>query len=442
MLISQLPEPRDREGRSIKPPELPSGTFILYRDAGIDSESKSFNLAEYPPERRHSLAGGGFDDATTWIAFNLPEGKVVTLMTHHREPEDGQPVWDLRYTGETVDLVGTGTPQLVDLDAIYMGDKLSSFFWRQVDLNQGAIELFEEFDYKGSRTLLFISEWADEERHALNGWYIEDRLSSVRWSTLDDTVVVRLFETRKKEEGGRSFNEIHGAGKVKEIPDLTRHDFDNVLSSFLWTRIIPERAVIKSFKIKFDETNFEDGSVKNYTVIQEGLNDSPVDQPGKISLSHEISETVTLTISDEHRVGAKFGFRHLSKAGVGDAGTESEVTIELSYDYTHRDEKESSKTVTTVTALEQDFIKPRYSSFKCEMVAMVGRLKPTTFRTDVTRWYNQDLPGTVKEIDEVTRKTLYRRDEMLVGRIEGSFCYKVRLEIKSTPIPGRPPPQA
>jgi hypothetical protein len=133
---------------SQQPPNLQSGRVRLYKDFdwnnNLWTEIDIYN-GGYPATDRHRVNQKLFDTAS-WIAFNLPIGTVFTFMDHHlpSKPEEHA---DLSDAGRTVDLVGIGQTEGFNLDQLGMNDKLSQFFWREVDLNLGAIEIFDDQDF-------------------------------------------------------------------------------------------------------------------------------------------------------------------------------------------------------------------------------------------------------------------------------------------------------
>jgi hypothetical protein len=64
--------------------------------------------------------------------------------------------------------------------------------------------------------VLFLSEWAAATSTPLTDWYIDDRASSVRWTSLCDAQMVQLFQHNNST--GASYNNIKGWGSLKEWP--------------------------------------------------------------------------------------------------------------------------------------------------------------------------------------------------------------------------------
>jgi hypothetical protein len=236
--LSPLPAP------GAEPPfALNSGTVEMFREADWTGSSQEVTTDRWPAAIRHNLAVHRRDHRAAWIAFNLPVGRVMTLTRHHRDIEDGLPACDLRDVAQVADLVGTGRTEAVDLAQIGMQNAVSSFFWRDVDLKQGAVELYGEPDFKGNRTVLFLSEWKRGELHSLADWAIEDRLGSVRWNTMPDMHYCDLFQHR--DGIGKQYPLMSGwkAGP-KERPDTSKYSFHGMVSAFRWDAAITDRPMI------------------------------------------------------------------------------------------------------------------------------------------------------------------------------------------------------
>ena len=232
---------------ALEAPALSGRTVRLYRDADWNSSSWTMSLNDFLPSTRHTVPSSIYDQAT-YVAFNLPVGVVVTLMDNISPLGPGQNVADLGSCGICVDLVGTGQTEAVDLRNVSMNDCVSSFFWRSVNLEPGAIELFEDIGFGGNRITLFLSEWKPGEAHNIVNWWMNDRVSAVRWKALDDRATATLFE--HGDGGGSSFSNIFGSGSIKETPDLRDDRFNDVMSSFRWDGIIPRKEIIKPFDVK------------------------------------------------------------------------------------------------------------------------------------------------------------------------------------------------
>ena len=196
--MSKLPK-----AASPHPPAFPYGTVRLYRNAEWTSNQNDYldlSIGDYVSGSFQSILGTKINDATTWIAFNLPLGSVMTLMDNV-VAQSSAGVSDLSYCGRTVDLCGTGQLETVDLQKVNMNDCVSAFFWREVDMDLGAIQLYEDLDFKGARSVIFLSEWNSGVPNSIENWYIGGKASSVRWNALNDRQSVVLFENKDGTAG-------------------------------------------------------------------------------------------------------------------------------------------------------------------------------------------------------------------------------------------------
>jgi len=230
---------------AVLPFELPCGTVVLFHDPDWARDRFEISTQEWRADARHDLDSRRCERKAAWVAFNLPVGRVMTLTRHHREIEDGYRLCDLREVAQVADLVGTGRTEAVDLAQIGLQDAVSSFFWRDVDLDMGAIELFCDADFKGNRTVLFLSEWPQGELHALADWVIEDRLGSTRWSTVMDMHYCDLFQHR--DGLGKRYPRMSGwkTGR-REVADTGIYSCHEMVSAFRWDALVTDRQRISA----------------------------------------------------------------------------------------------------------------------------------------------------------------------------------------------------
>jgi hypothetical protein len=405
---------------------LPSETVLLYPNAAWTGDCFTIKTRKFAPTKRHSLSGLGIQDNTTWIAFNLPQGTVMTLIDNYVPAGSGGPS-DLKDAGRVVDLIGTGEPKAVDLTRCSMNDLISAFFWRQVDLDMGAIELYEDLDFKGNRTVLFPSEWSTGKVISLAGWYINDRLSSSRWGTLRDTQSAALFD--QPDGGGKAYANISGYGETKEIKNFNDVGFNDCASAFSWESLVPKKEEIKKFDI-----NLSDADVGNETFTAEssGENDSSGSPVQTVTINETDAETMTVTVSNAHTAGTKLGFSYSYKQGVAAGLGEGGFTIstELNYSYTRNDTNSKSATKTKSLTISQTFPAPPNSSYTGKLIARMGKLAPRPFSTTAKRWYSEPLPRTI--LDHANG--WFVRDETITGTVEGRFACKAHVEVTSKPL--------
>ncbi|MFY0535202.1 hypothetical protein [Nannocystis pusilla] len=187
---------------------MSSAYVILFKDYADDrSQQFRIELNNYNENVVHSLAGT-FQDCPSFVRYNIPKGHVVTLLDNVTTAKF--PFLDR--AGRVYDIIGDGEEHDVDLRQFNMNDCVSAFVWRIVDLSQGQVFLFQGADFTGARTALFPSEWQFDKDHSMVEWYINDRLSSIKWQGLFDTVNMILYE---HIGGGVSFQNVgRGQGEV------------------------------------------------------------------------------------------------------------------------------------------------------------------------------------------------------------------------------------
>jgi hypothetical protein len=231
------------------PFELPSGYVLLFRDPDWSGRKLDLSTHRFCPDVRHDLRRRSGSRRAAWVAFNLPEGQVMTLTKRHRDVEDGQPAHDLRDVAQVADLVGSGKTEAVDLTQIDMGNAVASLFWRTVNLDTGAIELYSEPGFKGNRTVLFLSEWQRGHLHTLTDWVIEDRLGSVRWTALRGAQYCDLFQ-HADGLGGRYPRLKASQTGFNEAPDISARTVNDMVSAFRWGVQTPSQDVLEQFSLE------------------------------------------------------------------------------------------------------------------------------------------------------------------------------------------------
>ena len=215
-------------------PALPSGAVKLYPNGNwTDPTFNTILTAMSPAGLRQSIAHTALQDAVSWVAFNLPVGQVMTLMENFTPLAPGASVGDLSNCGRCIDLVGTGQTESVDLSRVNMNDCMSGFFWRNVDLSQGALELFDDANFGGNRNVIFLSEWPISATISIANWWLNDRVTSLRWDTVPAGKVIVLGENA--DGSGRHYAAVAGgAAGQSEIADMGSKQFNDAITSFKW----------------------------------------------------------------------------------------------------------------------------------------------------------------------------------------------------------------
>jgi len=413
-LLTKPPSP------SSAPPPQASGKVTFYADGNWGSTSCTVDIREYRANIRTLLPS--LRDGATWVAFNLPVGTVMTLTDNDVQPQAGRPVWDLYGVGRCIDLVGTGQTVGVNLIECNMNDCVSSFYFRTVNLNLGAIELFDDWDYKGGRTTIFLSDWPPGKVHSLLNWWISDRASSARWQTLNDRQTVSLYDNT--DASGRSYDNIKGWGETKQIPKLGDVSFSDCISAFRWDGLVPKKEVIEKFTL---DIALDPANTTDLQHVDSGTNKSTASQQRTVTLRKKSAQSVTVTSTETHVAGVKVTADTEYTAGPA----KGKLSVELSYEYTNSSEK--SETVTNELDLEvsDQITVPPNTNWTCTLVVQLGNVPPTAFTTKAVRWYDQPVNGGT---EDPANNNWFKRTEDVTGTIRGGLRGAFKSHFEATPI--------
>lgn len=404
-------------------PAIAVGTVILYKDNNWESPSWTITLDE-PPNERHRVAETMFDQAT-YVAFNLPIGVVMTLTTH--AAQDAQKLADLSGCGQCTDLIGTGKPQWIDLHSVNMNDCVSMYFWRNVDLSLGYVELFENVNFSGNCATIFLADWPRGKFMSLDGWYIHDRTSSIRWSSLDERAHVTLAE--HIDGTGMKYGKITGWSRERELADIHTVGINDCVSSLRWDARTPMKEIVEAFDIKLPS----DADVASFGAVIQGRNQSKVNQQVTLTLNESMAESYTVTTTDSHVTGVKTTFTQKLGFGGKDAAVSSETTwsVETSYSYTHTDVVSRSYTKTRSVGVAPTMVVEPQCTWDAWCNIKLGALPPTTYQTKVTRWYDVPMSGAVMDRNN---NNWYRREETTSITLEGNLQLVMDVGVVTRPL--------
>lgn len=402
------------------PPDLPLNTVRLYKDNNWNSTVWEFKLTDYRAEARHIVPARLYDEAT-YISFNLPVGTVVTMTDDVADVTQGANFADLSDCGRIIDLVGIGAKQGIDLVAYGMNDCISMFFWRQVDLNIGAVELFEHVNFGGIRNVLFLSEWSQSQVHSIAKWWMQDKTSSVRWTTLQDRQMVSLHNNY--DGTGGTYDGISGWGDIRQIASLVDVRFNDMVSSFSWRGLRPVKEIVAPFAIKATG-----GNLTSFSTQEKGVNSSTQVQPLTVSYTNTEANTITVTTTDTFTEGIKFTVSEKSSAKIGDIGEEFSWSVETSFQYAHTDQTTKSLTQTVALTVSHTLQMPPNTQCVAELVVQFGKIPLTTYTTTAERWYDQPISGGVPD------GNLFKRTEKVSLQVSAGLAADTTISIKSTPL--------
>ncbi|TGO57976.1 hypothetical protein BCON_0060g00500 [Botryotinia convoluta] len=325
-------------------------------------------------------------DQTSWILYNLPLGTVMTFLAAIKT---SGPIADQSNALTCIDLVGTGRTEAADLIPAGLNDQISMFFWRTVDLNMGAIELFDAFDFTGRRSTIFLSEWPADTVHSIMNWQMQDSISSIRWKTLKDRQTAMLFDGA--DGTGTAYSNIKGWGTTKEVARLSDVRLNDVVSSFKWQSINPMKEIIEPFRIMASNSSNEGGLTSEIVAT----NNSTEIQPVTITLNNSTAQAVTIETSDQHVAGISTSFTQIATAGVeGVASTSTQWSVAVNYSYTRTDSTSKTQTKTVDLSISQTVNAPAMSSYVATLLVIIGQLPPTEYFTTAQRWYRDPVAGS------------------------------------------------
>lgn len=403
---------------------MPPDTIVLtmHTQASENGESWTINLDDWFPGKRHTVHSSVYDQAR-YVAFNLPVGVVLTLTDNIAPLGAGQNAADLSGCGVCVELVGTGQTEALDLMDAGADNCVSAFFWRAVDLELGAIELFQHTGFKGNRSILFLSDWSPGEVHSIGKWWMNDKVSSARWDTLSDRVSAALLEDA--EGKGDRFDNIRGLGGMKECGDLQDFHFNDKMSSFRWNGLVPKIEIIAPFKMNIPADKLQTG----FFDAQTRVNGTDISQTSDVTFKKTFAKTISVSTTDTIVTGltTTHGYK-ASEHG----GYEGSVTVTFSYEHsktaTRTDAEETSYSIT------QTINVPPKSKITATLFYALGTLPPTEYQTTAQRWYDQPVTGATEDLTTDPRTKLWKRVETIRVTLEGSLAVLGTVELKQHPL--------
>ncbi|KAF2258325.1 hypothetical protein CC78DRAFT_556573 [Lojkania enalia] len=356
------------------------------------------------------------NDKTTWVTWNLPLNTVVTLMADDKPVPIGSTAADLSHCDECIDLIGTGRTEAVDLREVGMNDKVSSFFWRTVDLKMGAIEVFEHEAFKGNRNIIFLSEWQPATLYNFNHWWLNDKISSLRWQSLLDRQTAVLFDNGD------------GSGDNLIILKGMEYNRNDKLTSFTWEPLTPVKEVVAPFQITASNPAGSNGLEEVY----HGVNNTSLPQPVTVTLNKTEAQQVTTSTTDTFATGISTTITYQSATGIKDVSfTSVTAAVTVSFSYTRTQNITRSDTKTLALTITQTMNAPPMTKFTAKLLVSMGRIPPTEYHTTAERWYNIPVTGSVMD---PSNDNLFKRVEPVTVTIEGSLASSTHLVIETTPL--------
>lgn len=423
------------------PPNVPSGQVWLFNGTSSWSEPHYvINTKNSNPGSQYSFVGTPGENNADWIAFNLPEGVVMTLLNNPTTPPTGEP-FNFAGAGVCVDLFGNGTTQTIDLSKVGAVNCLSAFIWRKVDLSMGVFQLFDtsipynsqpDANTTGPRYTFFLCEWEKNVAHSLKDWAICDASDGIYFTGLNAQSVY-LYD------GGNGDGSKCGpySGWFESTStSLEGSGFTNKAGSWSWSLLFPVECYIESMTLDIP-TNSQ--SLASATQIQQGINqgNSTIDQTVIYSASESQAITCTLTnsltIGFQQKVSISFSQEY-------NEGIASEkISCNLQFSFSEKVSDTTTNTTTTTqmyTLTEQQVVHiPANSQWTASWVVQLGKVPATSFQTYGYYYYTEPVPGST----DSGRKTssgdpLYVLKALTTGVIHGSVAVSSVVDVSTTPI--------
>ncbi|KAG6999287.1 hypothetical protein G7Y79_00036g072430 [Physcia stellaris] len=420
-LLEQVNNLRSLEVPTPAPPYIPSGVVRLFASESWNSKQVDLNIYDYVANRRQRLPNSMIDDAE-WVAWNLPVGAVMTFTDH--VPNQPSNAASLEGGGRTLDLIGSGQTRAGSLRANEMRNNPAAFWWREVDLWQGAVQFFADPNCTGNFATIFLNEWPRDTLINMSGWWIEDATSAVSWKALTDRQTVTLIQNR--DGSGKRYDNIKGWGSFKEVGNLDDYDFDDTLSCFLWSSKDPKKEIIDPIKLP----KSANANSTSFTSNHAGDNRTDLAQKTTLRLRQEEAQTLTVETSDSQHTGMSIKLTQTERAGAeGIATSETTVEIGFTYDFTTTKTVTRTSSKTIAVEIEQEFNVPAQKHFVADITASIGTYPPADYHTRATRWYDYAVPNGVRDPAE---NNWYKREEMITFRLSGSLTSDITWHMEAS----------
>lgn len=226
---------------------------------------------------------------------------------------------------------------------------------RQVDLNDGWLQLFRDTDNQGSFITIFLSEWPTNTPVSLDGWDIDGEASSVNYPSLTPPQVVVL--TNKTDGTGYSValgatNAFPSGDSPTVTPatvNLTDRGINDQVHSFTYTIIEPVKAIINSVSITptLDET-------KGYGVSETIIGTNYSSEPVVIATNvfENLTYTVTTTTMLQYTTAVQLTVASQVTAGIQLSGLNFSDQETITTQVTTTIQDTYTKTVTTTEVFQ------------------------------------------------------------------------------------------
>jgi hypothetical protein len=416
-------------------PPIPSGTVMLFGEKSWTSTKKlPITTSESLEAYTYAFKGTSLQNMGKWVVFNLPKGAVMTLLEFFTTGVKGQP-FNFANCGRTLDLIGNGETQTIDLSAVGCGDCMTAYIWRNVDLASGGIQLFQQTNFQGVYATFFLSEWQKDTQLSLANWYLQNRASSVYFGALSN----QMFTLNTKADFSGKTISFAGwlSNQSTGVPDLSVYGLNDTMGGWVWSMRSP---LTVSFEPFSPEVNYSaDGSMSITSTIS-GTNAGRGEITDSVAINCEGQQSVTVSMTESMHVG---GTLSIAVGLKFEAGTETnksemsfEITLGLALDYTKEQSKSLTATKTIDISNSQTIVIPAGNHYTSMLTMNFARILPSSYTTEGTFYYDVPVPGSVldSKMSESYCKPIYGIKQTVSGRISGGVAANMISNTQMTPI--------
>ena len=426
------------------PPTVPPGEVWLFDGAKSWSDPHyAIRIEDSNPGQQYSFVGTSIENKADWVAYNLPAGVVLTLLTNPTTPPAGLP-YSFAGAGVCVDLFGNGQTQTVDLAKVSAVNCLSAYIWRTPDLATGVFQLFDakfaldqepSSSTTGPRNTFFLSEWGMNTSQTLVSWAISDASDAIYFGGLNAASVV-LYD------GGNGDGAQTGAysGWFEQTWEvLQTQNFTNRAASWSWSLLAPVSSSVDPVTINIPASAT---SMTSLTQQSTGSNvgGATVQQQSnfRVDNSQTLTTTTTYTVATANEISetTSFGFEE------GIPGDKATQTFSIGIKFTETDTASTSQTKTTTQTFSitetLTVTVPPDNTWTADWIIQLGQIPATSFKTTGHYYYTSPIPGSVYDAAMTATlglgKPVYKLDATVTGVVQGSLAALSTTNVKTTPI--------
>jgi len=324
------------------------------------------------------------------------------------------------HAAPSFDCIGVG--QIKSLP--FINDCITAAIVREFDTTPGYVTLYDDPQFGGNRTCLFLSHYKRDEIHSITKWRQNDKISSIDWSNLGELFHVQFFENPNGTGAcfSDSFGWTTGAKFNKSLNDIQLQDR---ISSFKWSCRQPIREYVEDIPIDVSAVNMATVRVhqpKTYTG-ESDTNEVTI----KVAFEQEIDTSTTVTVNNTNTYGWSLSstISYTPPAVINGLGVS--VTLGFTGSVTASNERSTTTSTKLIVKYSANIkIPPDRTKKPYKYVAEFteGIVTEKKFETSATRWYNFPVQGGVKD---ASFDNNYKRIEKVTGTFQGGLASETRL---------------